>query len=49
MTTQTKRWQERYLNRFYCKRNNWVNGTQQFYELIQKHLSNDKHILELEP
>lgn len=49
MTTSTKGWQEYYLDRFYRKRKNWVNGTQQFHELIRSHLTNDKSILELGP
>lgn len=47
--TAKKRWQERYLDSFYRSRKNWINGTQQFHELIQKHLSKDKHVLELGP
>ncbi len=49
MITLNETWQERYLDRFYRKRKNWVNGTQQFHELVRKHLSQDKQVLELGP
>ncbi len=49
MITPDKTWQERYLDRFYRKRKNWVNGTQQFHDLIRKHLSHEKQVLELGP
>jgi SAM-dependent methyltransferase len=48
MTTQ-QTWQNRYLDYYYRKRSDWINGTQQFHQLIQKHLTSDKHVLELGP
>jgi SAM-dependent methyltransferase len=49
MVTNKGDWQERYFDFFYRKRKNWISGTRQFHELIQKHLSKDKHVLELGP
>jgi SAM-dependent methyltransferase len=49
MITLNETWQERYLDRFYRKRKNWVNGTQQFHEMVRKRLPQDKQVLELGP
>jgi SAM-dependent methyltransferase len=49
MMMHQQTWQKHYLDCFYRRRKNWINGTQQFHELIQKYLSKDKHILELGP
>jgi SAM-dependent methyltransferase len=47
--SQPRSWQEQYLERFYRTQKGWVDGTTQFHELIQRHVSRDKHILELGP
>lgn len=47
--TEDKSWREDYLDRFYHNRKGWIDGTTQFHELIRKHLTSDKHILELGP
>lgn len=49
MIVQQRTWQERYLDRFYRTRPDWVDGTTQFHQLIKKHLDQDKHVLELGP
>jgi SAM-dependent methyltransferase len=49
MMTSKGTWQECYLERFYRQRKNWIDGTKQFYELIQNHVPADKQILEIGP
>jgi SAM-dependent methyltransferase len=42
-------WRERYIKHYYHSRKNWIGGTTEFHQLIQKHVSKDKHVLELGP
>jgi SAM-dependent methyltransferase len=42
-------WQERYLDRFYLSRPNWINGTTEFHQMICKRLASHGEILELGP
>jgi SAM-dependent methyltransferase len=47
--TSPRRWQDRYLERFYHCRPDWVGGTAEFYQLLQRHILRDREILELGP
>src|SRR5579885_3252888 len=49
MIVQKRPWQERYTDYFYRNQKNWIDGTRQFHEMIQKYLSKDKVVLELGP
>jgi SAM-dependent methyltransferase len=40
-------WQERYLDRFYGNRPNWIDGTSEFHEMIRRHLPTEGQVLEL--
>ncbi len=47
--TMPTTWQERYLDYYYRSRSNWIDGTTEFHQQIQKHVPKDKHVLELGP
>ncbi|GAH75520.1 unnamed protein product, partial [marine sediment metagenome] len=42
-------WQERWLNRFYCQKSGWVDGTTQFKDMCRKVIPEGARILELGP